>query len=128
MAIERTEFPETGDWWEYYGYLCHDAAHEVKRITVEALGLETDQPGIDWKRVNVHDINRVMVLRSTTAWSYGPITLETMKTIREEHFDTVYSHMNRIYGELPPLARSGVRPSGKSSILRSFVRHLFHRN
>ena len=123
MGTERVDF-KSGDWWEFRDYLCHGAAKAVKKLSMAALNLDKEKPAVDFARVNVHDMNDAMALHSTVAWSYGPVNEQVFDTIPEDDYGVVLAKMNRLYGELPPLARNGGRSSGSRFSPRSLLSRL----
>lgn len=117
-----------GSWWEIRTFLTHGAARRVREAMQHELKVVEDQVEIDWNKVDLHELNEIMVLSGTVGWSYGPVDRETLGNVPEERYMEVLQRVNVLYGGLAaPLVSSDGRSWGRTSLWRSLVGKVFRR-
>ena len=124
---ERISWPD-GAWWEIRTYLSHGTARRVRETMQQGMDTENALAEVDWNKVKLHELNEVMVLSGTVAWSYGPVDSTTFHDVPEQRYQEVLQRMNVLYGGLAgPLVPSTGKNSGRLFSLLSRVAALFRR-
>ena len=103
--LERIDF-EDGNYWWIRNYLSRGAGKAVgdiaRRSFIQPDGEATPQDMIDgkfdvtvdWKNLELEEMNDMLLLKSTTEWSYGPVTKEILETVPQAHYQRVLERMN----------------------------------
>ncbi len=114
METERIEFPD-GSWWEFATKKTYGVQRAVQAVIKKHLKAipDTQNPtqmniDIDWPNVDFEEANRVMVLKSTTAWSFGEVNSEVMNNIPCDYVEKVLVRMNELYSSGPFAVRPPV--------------------
>jgi len=96
--VERIKFKDSKDYWEFTTYLT--VAQERKWVQHAVDAQKTFQ---DTSVECIDALARKMdqlVIDQTTAWSYGPINLETFYNIPSHHYAEVADRMGDLYSPL----------------------------
>lgn len=120
METERVEL-EDGQWWEIRTSMTVGMQRASDEITRHALvytlsegnGKQSDdtpqgilklmpkEVKLDWDKVNLTEISRVLVFHATVAWSYGEVTNSVYETIDIKHYLKVKARVDELCGSLP---------------------------
>ena len=108
---EKLTWPD-GNWWEFRTFLPVSLEREWLPLAYEALQLdENGRPKVDLANPEtmqkVHKIDDILVLKSTTGWSYGLINQETLeKDIPADQYNEAMARMLELYR---PLVERSIR-------------------
>lgn len=116
-SLEKIDF-EDGSWWVFRSYLSHGADRAVSeiarrhfkvegRVTAEGVVSGDLEVDVDYAALPWPEMNDALVLKSTTEWSYGPVTADTLESVPKDHFERVLKRLNEVIGAEAPLARNG---------------------
>ena len=106
IETERIEFPD-GDWWEIRKKLTHGTQRALTASQRDALIVKEQKIEVDWDKVNLDDVNDILLLRSTTAWSFGEVTASALAEVPEEYCNQMLRRLTELYGLLPLAEASG---------------------
>jgi len=98
--VERITFDDdSGDWWEIRGFLSVALEREFVQHAVDAQETFTnDDPELI---VNLAKRMDDMVVKSTVAWSYGPVSLEILYSeVPGYHYADVAKRIGDLYSPL----------------------------
>jgi hypothetical protein len=95
---ERIEFKDTGDWWEFKTYLTVASEREYAQHALDSQAtLSNPDPAIMESLARRMD---ELVVKSTVAWSYGPLTLDTFYDLPAHHYAQVAKRLGDLYSPL----------------------------
>ena len=97
--IETIAFPESDDWWEIRTYLPVALEREFVQHAIDAQETLTNpDPSIIISLAKRMDH---MGVRSTIAWSYGPIDIDTFyNEVPGEHYAVIAKKIGDLYSPL----------------------------
>ena len=109
IEIERIEWPD-GNWWEFKKKLLYGVQRAITEAQRGVLTIKGTEAEIDWTKVNLAEISALLVLKSTTAWSFGEVTEKILREeVPDDYFKEVLARISELYNLLP-LVEIGAKP------------------
>lgn len=93
LAVERIEFLDTDDWWEFRTFLSVRLERQYRELAQQIV--DSDEPQTPGEFVCAVD---ALVVAVTTGWSYGPLDVDTLlNVVPSHHYSQVAMRMADLY-------------------------------
>ena len=109
IETERMTFLD-GNWWEFKKQLTVGAKRAMEAVLKSAFKVEVNEAGLpelkmDWEKADFDEATRVMILASTTAWSFGEVSPAIFNNIPQSQYEQVARRCNELYAPFPVSAK-----------------------